>query len=108
MFLEFQKVRTKHFYSIGYCSEWNKYLLLITVPYISYYNQYYVIKKDEYDLWKDNIEKLDEIADECRKSNIHSKRFLCSEMPQENTDEQLEISFGEVMKRRSNPNFERI
>ena len=29
MFLEFQNVRTKHYYKIGYCSEWDKYLLVI-------------------------------------------------------------------------------
>lgn len=108
MFLEFRKVRTNHFYSIGYCSEWNEYLLEITVTYVSHFNQYYIIKKDEYDLWKDNIEKLDAIAKECRNTNIHSKRFLYSEMPQENTKEQLEILFGEVAQRKYNPNFERI
>lgn len=108
MFLEFQKVRTKHFYTIGYCSEWNKYLLAITVPYVSYYNQYYVINKEEYDLWKDNLEKLDAIAEECRKSNIYSKRFLYSEMPQENTKEQLKKSFCEAARRKHNSNFERI
>lgn len=108
MFLEIQKVRTKNYYKIGYCAEWDKYLLVITVPYVSYFDQYYVIDKDEYNLWKDNVEKLDAIAEECRKSNIYSKRFLYSEMPQENTKEQLEILFGEAAKRKFNPDFERI
>ena len=108
MFLEFEKVRTEHYYKIGYCSEWDKYLLAITVPYVSYYDQYYVIEKDEYNLWKNNVEELDEIAEECRQNNIYSNRFLYSEMPRENTKEQLEILFGEVAKRRPNPDFERV
>lgn len=53
MFLEFQKVRTKHYYKIGYC-------------------------------------------------------FLFSQMPQENTKEQLQLLFGEVERRKYNPDFERI
>ncbi|MCH5270829.1 MAG: hypothetical protein J1E83_08775 [Lachnospiraceae bacterium] len=108
MFLEYQKVRTKHYYKIGYCSEWEKYLLVITVPYVSYFDQYYVIEKDEYNLWKNNVDKLDAIAEECRKDNIYCKRFLYSEMPRENTEEQLEILFGDVAKRKCNPDFERI
>lgn len=43
MFLALQKVRTKHFYTIGYCSEWKEYLLAITVPYVCWYEQYYII-----------------------------------------------------------------
>ena len=108
MFLEFQKVRTKHYYAIGYCAEWDKYLLRITVPYVSYFDQYHVINKDEYNLWENNLEKLDAIAEECRKNNIYSKRFLYSEMLQENTKEQLEILFSEVAKRKFNSDFERI
>lgn len=38
MFLEFQKVRSEHCYKIGYCSELDKYILVITVPYVSYYD----------------------------------------------------------------------
>lgn len=108
MFLEFQKVRTKHYYKIGYCSEWDKYLLVITVPYVSYFDQYYEIKKDEYNLWKDNVEELDAIAKDCREKNIYSNRFLYSQMPQENTKEQLQLLFGEVERRKYNPDFERI
>lgn len=108
MYFELQKVRTKYYYSVGYCSEWDKYLLAITVPYVSHYNQYYMIEKGEYDLWKSSIENLDAIAEECRKANIHHKRFLYSEMPQENTREQLEILFSEAAKRKHNPDFERI
>ena len=109
MFLQFQKVRTKYFYTIGYCSEWKKYLLAITVTYVGWYEQYYIIQKDEYDLWKDNIDQLDAIVEECRKNNIHSKRFLYSEMPQENTTkEQLEFSFSEIAMSKGNTDFEEI
>ena len=109
MFLALQKVRTKHFYTIGYCSEWKEYLLAITVPYVCWYEQYYIIQKDEYDLWKDNIDQLDTIAEECRENNIYSKRFLYSEMPQENTTkEQLELSFSEIAMSKGNTDFEEI
>lgn len=57
---------------------------------------------------EDNIDKLDTIAGECRKTNIHNKRFLYSEMPQENSGEELENSFSEIVGRKSNPDFERI
>lgn len=108
MFLSFQKVRTKHFYTIGYCSEWKEYLLAITVQYVCWYEQYYIIQKDEYDLWKDNIDQLDAIAEECRKTNIHNKRFLYSEMPQENnTKEQLELSFSGIAMSKGNTEFEK-
>lgn len=61
-----------------------------------------------YHKWKNNIEKLDALAKECREDNISSKRFLYSEMLRENTKEQMDFLFGEVAKRRYNPEFERI
>lgn len=108
MYLERHKVRDDYFYEIGYCSELDKYLLAVTVTYVSWYNQYYIIDESEYNLWRNNVKKLDIIADECRKDNIHSKRFLYSERPEENTKEQLEFSFGEIAMKNQNPDFERI
>lgn len=108
MYLENIKVRTREFYSVGYCPDLDKYLLAITVPYVSYYNQYYIISQEEYILWQSDVEKLDVIARECREENIHSKRFLYSELDDENTKEQLEILYGKIARRKYNPAFERI
>lgn len=108
MYLENIKVRTREFYSVGYCPDLDKYLMVITVTYVCYYNQYYIISREEYLLWQSDVEKLDIIAGECRKENIHSKRFLYSDMEAENTEEQLEILYGTIARRKYNPDFERI
>lgn len=108
MYLEDQKVRSEHFYKVGYCQDMEKYLLVITVPYACYYDQYYIISQAEYSLWHSDVEKLDRIAAECRKENIHSIRFLYSDRPDENTKEQSDFSSSEIARRKYNPVFDRI
>lgn len=108
IYLEYQKVRTEHLYMVGYCREIDKYLMVITVPYACYYNQYYIISQGEYDLWCSDVEMLDRLAVECRKGNTHSARFLYSDRPEENTKEQSEFSSGEIARRKYNPVFDRI
>ncbi len=108
MYLEGQKVRTEHYYKVGYCPDLDKYLLVITVPYAIYYDQYYIISRAEYSLWESDVEKLDLLAKECRNDNIRSKRFLYSDRPDENTEEQHDFSRGEIARKRYNPDFQRI
>lgn len=108
MYLEDQKVRSEHFYKVGYCRDIEKYLLVITVPYVSYYDQYYLISQEEYSLWQSDVEKLDRIAAECRNENIQSKRFLYSDRMDENKKEQSDFSFGEIARRKYNPVFDRM
>lgn len=88
--------------------ESDEYLLAVTVPYVAYYDQYYSISQTEYLLWQSDVEKLDMIAEECRRENIHSRRFLFSERLEENTKEQLEILHGEIAGKKYNPVFETI
>lgn len=108
MYLERQKVRAKYFYTVGYCADLDKYLLVITVPYIAYYDQYYCISQTEYSLWQTDVKQLDRLAEECRRDNIYSKRFLYSERSEENTKEQLEALYSEIARRKYNPCFENI
>lgn len=108
MYLEGQKVRTDHYYMVGYCPDLDKYFMVITVPYVSYYDQYYTISRAEYDLWQSDVEKLDRIAKACRVDNMRSKRFLYSDRPDENTKEQHDFTLSEIARKKHNPFFERI
>lgn len=108
MYLENQKVRTEHFYKIGYCREIEGYLLVITVPCGCYYDQYYSISWEEYSLWQSDVERLDEIAARCREEAEHSARFLYSDRQDENKEGQWDFSFREIVRKKYNPIFDRI
>ena len=89
MKLENQKVRRDKYYFIGYSPELDKYILACAVAWIAWYNRYYEITKEEYDLF--GTDELDELADTLYKQGRNSKRFLFSEKKEENDPKQLEL-----------------
>ena len=108
MYLEGQKVRTDHYYTVGYCPDLDRYLMVITVPGAVYYEQYYTISRAEYALWQSDVKKLDLIAEKCRQENTGSRRFFYSDRPDENTEERQALSRSEIARKRHNPVFDRI
>ena len=71
-----KKVRTEKFYSVGYSPGLKKYVLAITVPWIGYYEDYYEISEEEYNMF--GTYKLDEIASSLADATSSSPRFLYS------------------------------
>ena len=86
MKLENEKVRSDKYYRIGYHSGTGKYILASVVTWIAWYDRYYEISKDEYDLFENDIEALDTLADKLNQSGIYSERFLFSDKKEDNTD----------------------
>ena len=87
MQLENEKVNRDKYYSIGYSTELDKYVLACVVTWIAWYNRYYEISEEEYDSF--GSAKLDELADTLLKQGCNSKRFLFSDKKEENAQKQL-------------------
>lgn len=86
---EKEKVQSQKYYSVGYSSKLDKYLLIDVVPWIVWYERYYEISEEEYNMF--GTESLDELVDRIRKVGTKSDRFLFSDMTEENTKEQLKL-----------------
>lgn len=89
MKLENEKVRRDKYYFIGYSPDLDKYILACAVAWIAWYNRYYEITKEEYDLF--GSAELDELADTMYKQGRNSNRFLFSEKKEENDKKQLDL-----------------
>ena len=89
MRLEKEKVRISKFYRIGYINPIDKYVLACMITGSSWYERFYVISKEEYSLSNDMIEQLDILADKLRNLEVFGKRFIFSDLIEENTDEQI-------------------
>lgn len=88
-FLTGEKVRNEKLYSVGFCPELNKYILVCVIPWIAWYNRYYEISKEEYESF--GSEALDNLAEELYKQGITSKKFLFSDKIEENGSAQRGI-----------------
>ena len=77
--LENEKVRTEKYYSVGYDKENERYVLVVVITWVAWYNRYYSISREEYDFYETEIEKLDSLADDCYNAGILHERFICSE-----------------------------
>lgn len=97
-------------YSICFSQYLNSYVMECVVTWIVWYNRYYRITEEEYFLWKNDVEKLDELADMLYKSELRSERFLFSENKKENTREQSELldKVRETLKNVEDNGFEHI
>jgi hypothetical protein len=82
--LENEKVRAEKHYTIGYDKKNDRYILSVIVPWVAWFNRYYLISKQEYDFYETDLEKLDLLAEECYKAKTSSKRFVYSEKVEEN------------------------
>lgn len=84
MNLKCEKVRNEKLYAVGYDETNHRYLLLIVVPEIAWYNRYYLISEDEYNWFDSKTEKLDLLAKECYETGIYNRRFVFSDKSAEN------------------------
>lgn len=84
-----EKVNSKKYYSIGYNSKLNKYVLADVITWITWYERYFEITEEEYNMF--GTEKLDDLAESLHRVGTKSQRFLFSVKNEENTPEQLII-----------------
>ncbi|MBQ7265579.1 MAG: ABC transporter ATP-binding protein [Firmicutes bacterium] len=83
------KVRSEKYYSVGYNSKIGKYLLADIIAWVAWYERYFEISKEEYEMF--GTEELDAIAEVLHKEGTKSPRFLFSVKNEENTAVQLEM-----------------
>ena len=79
MKLEKMKVNSNKLYSIGYSSKLDKFILCCAVPGSSWYDRFYEIAEEKFNMFDTNTEELDKLVDNIRKSYYESDKFLCSE-----------------------------
>ncbi|MBQ5430446.1 MAG: hypothetical protein IIU28_02190 [Lachnospiraceae bacterium] len=73
-------------YCVGYSPKLHKYLIqTVTGVAVRYFN----ITREEFNLFTENPETLDILADKCKKFGTGSQRFICSSVTLENTPTQL-------------------
>ena len=72
-----EKMNSEKFYSVGYSKGLRKYVLRTCIPSYAYYNDYYEITKEEYEMF--GTSKLDNIAASLFNVTSKSPRFLYSE-----------------------------
>lgn len=82
-----EKVNSKKLYSIGYNSKLKKYVLAEVVTWIAWYERYYEITEEEYNMF--GTEELDNLVESLHRAGTRSARYLFSVKNEENTKEQL-------------------
>jgi hypothetical protein len=85
-----EKVNRDYMFSLGKDVVRDEYVMAITVTWVAWYELYFSISKEEFDLYDQNLSEFMNIYTECRRSGTKSNRFLCSDMVKENTSQQLE------------------
>lgn len=85
-----EKINTEYFFSVGFDEISGKYILDTVITYVSWYSRFYIITKEEYEWFDNDMEKLIELEQDCFKKNTSHERFYFSEMCSENTKEQEE------------------
>lgn len=85
-----EKINTEQLFTVGYDEISRQYMMAAVVPYISWYNQYYIITEEEYNWFETDSESLVKLKQECF-NNIKNERFYYSEMIGENNREQERI-----------------
>ncbi len=79
-------INTDKLYSVGIDEETGKYCMAVVVTWIASYTRYFELTRQEYELYKNDKKKLDDIAVSFLKHQNpkDSERFLYSEMKNEN------------------------
>ena len=72
-----EKVNIQQYYSVGYSTGLQKYVMAICIPWVSYYNDYYEITEEEYN--KFGTKELDDLSHSLVNQTSSSPRFLYSE-----------------------------
>ena len=85
-----EKINQQHYFSVGYDPISESYILVQVITYMGYYNRYFKIRKEEYDWFEHNMNKLIVLNQECYAQNTKHPQFFFSEYPIDNTSEQNE------------------
>lgn len=59
-------------FRVGYCEELKRYVLVVCVPWVVYYDRYFAITEDDYNLYKNNRDAFVE--------RYHNEIFLTNEI----------------------------
>jgi hypothetical protein len=86
--LENEKIRHEKLYSVGYSPRLNKYVMVIVITWIAWYNRYFEITEEEYNSF--GSAELDNLA-QTFLSGGKRERFLFSDKKEENTDEMTKM-----------------
>lgn len=76
MIVSKEKVRKEMFYFVGYEKADQRYVLAVVITFISWYNRYDLITKEEYDWFDSDIAKLDLLAEECFQMVVCGRCFF--------------------------------
>lgn len=93
-----EKICNAEYYSVGYSTVLNKYVLVATETGVVWFNRYFEITEAEYNIFDKHRELVDKIARECMSMNNLSGRFLCSERKIENITVQHRRYLAELNK----------
>ena len=85
-----EKINQQHYFSVGYDPISESYILVQVITYMGYYNRYFKIRKEEYDWFEHDMNKLIVLNQECYAQNTKHPQFFFSEYPIDNTSEQNE------------------
>lgn len=89
--LENVKVNKDKYYKVGYSPYLKQYVMAITITRIVWYDRYYAISRTEYDWFDNDINKLNNLADELYLSGVTLPRFIFSEQNFENNSSQKKL-----------------
>ena len=84
-----KRVRSEKYYSVGYNSKIDKFMLADVIAWVAWYERYFEISEDEYEMF--GSDELDAIAERFHKEGAASDHFLFSVKNEENTSKQLEM-----------------
>ena len=93
-----ERVRSEKYYSVGYNSKINKFLLADVITWIAWYERYFEISEAEYEMF--GSDELDALAERLHKEGTSSAHFLFSVKNEENTSEQLKMRDRAGIKKR--------
>lgn len=72
-------VRSDQYYSIGYSERFGCYVLANVETWIGWYEMWYRISEEEYNMAVENNSALDELALECHKAGRSHERYIDDE-----------------------------
>ncbi|URZ04213.1 hypothetical protein [Clostridium felsineum] len=90
--MDFQRIKVNNskLFCLGKDLIRDEFIMSITICGIAWYEQYFSISKDEFNLYEKNEDEFMSIYEECIYLSTANQRFLCSDMIEENNCKQLE------------------
>ena len=85
-----EKVNHQNMFAIGKDLVRDEYIMTITVCGIAWYDRYFSISQEEFELYDEEMDEFMKIYYHCMRSGSGSFRFLCSDKINENAQSELE------------------